>query len=367
MKHRDLPTCEGLIIRKRREPYPMLRSFLLLKAIVASGAALMSATCPAENLPQGVNFLKDFTSHTPVIEELNFTFRRYQSDGSFVDSRYDCRWQPNAFAVTIATKSDPFRPTEFSETNVFAKHGETYWNYHGIHSILQSWENRNKPEETNNQVFLANIGNLVPVREVLSWGIPHTEIGTLKWQGNEFSSTNAIVGTEVYGSVFANSFQDVSKISLSINAFLRNPPATFRWQIGFDYWRENPHSGEFPKDIYVDLLRGEGDIFRMYDYRDIRIKTNSQPAMVQYFEPDYVLNNTGMVRYFAVLSNKVLQVTESNGRKYTSSVADDPAFARIASQKVWVRIYLIAAALLALGPIIFLTVAARKKSKTKTT
>ncbi len=200
--------------------------------------------------------------------------------------------------------------------------------------------------------------------EVINWGIPHVEISSCHWNGDNFIGTNSNLGVVVTGRCVRDEAGLIKQIHVTLDFDERNPPAVFNWELAYNYAGNAFADRVFPRSIAVDLVRAPGDIFRMFEFNDISLTTGAVAAPEAAFRPEAILN-INAVSFFSEISNKFVAVTTKAGKKYIALAPNDPKLLQVERQQRVAKVYLMAAIVLFALPIIFFAVKAKTKQKQK--
>ncbi len=241
-------------------------------AILASVIILWSVHCtqaeqplPANNVPNPspVERFKLFLSSPPVVESLIFSERLPpdpQQPGrtdipvsaSLAFRYYQARWQPGAYFLREIAA--PNAQSDLKTPGLLAvRFNEQCWFHfgHGYGSI----DRLESGSYFSNDVCQTAFNNSSVLRQVMTFGLMHSDAGSVEWRGNQFRVRTPALGLRITGEL--NVLASGLVQSLKVTYF--NAKGEIHWLISYSYATNQPVDG-LPSTIRCFWLNGSKEL-----------------------------------------------------------------------------------------------------------
>jgi hypothetical protein len=262
------------------------------------------------------------------------------------------RWQSGAYFIN-QTLSVPEALCQVERTDVKAcgRFEAVYWRLFGNPPSLTVWTNQDSKEDwKNNRVLVASVYSFEQLGRVLNFGAPYSEIGSIKWNGDTFETTNELHQQSTLGRLERDEQGRAKLLHLHLKRHDRRF-ATLReidWLVTYFY-----ETNIFAPYLPNKFLIAASDEIRVWQPIDqitiLSLKTNSQPMDATQFAAEQVLH--GPAKSLSIVSGTNLLYKRGTNWVKASSTRKH---AKVLTKRKIRSTYLVLAALALVLPSAFL-------------
>ncbi len=292
-----------------------------------------------------VEAFKNFLSSPPIVESLVFSERQppdpkapWRTDVPLNSSQafryYEVRWQPGAYLLREFDAPGALSDLH-TAGRLAARFNDQCW-FHfgrGYHTeIVQTGAG------ATNRVCQAAYLNSDVLRQVLTLGLMHSEVGSVEWRGNRFRVRQPTRDVRIAGELAPSA----SGLADSLRVTYTDKSGDINWVIRYDYGNA-PAAGALPSTIRCFWLDRDREVERS-EFVIQSLRTPPAPLGAEAFlDAGLLRSNTWQVRVYSneavyvVLPDKTLKMVERLGRQVVPRrLPGQPGVAKLAAvYTVW--------------------------------